>query len=47
VGGVAQVLEQLPRKERKSNAGRKAIDPMILFKTLAVEAPLQPQQRRS
>ncbi|MEB3269731.1 MAG: IS5/IS1182 family transposase, partial [Leptolyngbya sp.] len=33
-GVLRQVLEQLPRKERKSNAGRKAIDPMILFKLL-------------
>ena len=31
------VLEQLPRKERKSNAGRKAIDPMVLFKLLILK----------
>jgi hypothetical protein len=31
---LRQVLDQLPRKERKSNAGRKAIDPMVLFKLL-------------
>jgi IS5 family transposase len=34
---LRQVLEQLPRKERKSNAGRKAIDPMILFKLLLLK----------
>lgn len=31
------VLEQLPSKERKSNAGRKAIDPMVLFKLLILK----------
>jgi hypothetical protein len=36
---LRQVLDQLPRKERKSNAGRKAIDPMVLFKLL--RAPLK------
>jgi hypothetical protein len=30
-------LEQLGRKERKSNAGRKAIDPLILFKLLLLK----------
>ncbi len=31
------VLEQLPRKERKSNAGRKAIDRIVLFKLLILK----------
>jgi transposase, IS5 family len=30
-------LEQLPQKERKSKAGRKAIDPMVLFKLLILK----------
>jgi IS5 family transposase len=34
---LRQVLEQLPSKERKSNAGRKAIDPMVLFKLLILK----------
>jgi hypothetical protein len=29
---LRQVLDQLPRPERKSKAGRKAIDVMVLFK---------------
>jgi hypothetical protein len=28
---VLRVLEQLPRKERKSNAGRKGIAPLVLL----------------
>jgi transposase, IS5 family len=34
---LRSVLEQLPRPERKSNAGRKAIDPMVLFKLLILK----------
>lgn len=34
---LRQVLEQLPSKERQSNAGRKAIDPMVLFKLLILK----------
>jgi IS5 family transposase len=34
---LGQVLEQLPHKERKSNAGGKAIDTMILFKRLILK----------
>jgi transposase, IS5 family len=34
---LRQVLDQLPSKERKSNAGRKAIDPMVLFKLLILK----------
>jgi IS5 family transposase len=34
---LGQVLEQLPSQERKSNAGRKAIDPMVLFKLLVLK----------
>jgi IS5 family transposase len=30
-------FEQLGRKERKSNAGRKAIDPLVLFKLLLLK----------
>jgi IS5 family transposase len=30
-------FEQLERKERKSNAGRKAIDPLVLFKLLLLK----------
>jgi hypothetical protein len=29
---LRQILDQMPSKERKSKAGRKAIDPMVLFK---------------
>jgi IS5 family transposase len=31
------ILEQIHQKERKSNAGRKAIDPIILFKMLLLQ----------
>ena len=34
---LGQVLEQLPSKERKSRAGRKAIEPMILLKLLILK----------
>ncbi len=34
---LRQVLNQLPRQERKSNAGRPAIDVMILFKLLILQ----------
>jgi len=34
---LRQVLEQLPSKERKSKAGRKAIDLMVLFKLLSLK----------
>jgi len=34
---LGQVLEQLPSRERKSNAGREAIDPMVLFKLLVLK----------
>lgn len=34
---LRQVLEQLPRKERKSKAGRQAIDAMILLKLLILK----------
>jgi IS5 family transposase len=34
---LGQVLAQLPSKERKSNAGRKAIDPMVMFKLLILK----------
>jgi transposase, IS5 family len=34
---LRSVLEQLPRPERKSNAGRKAIDMMVLFKLLILK----------
>lgn len=32
-----QVLEQLPQPERKSKAGRKAIEPLLLFKLLLLK----------
>lgn len=34
---LRQVLDQLPSKERKSHAGRKAIDLMVLFKLLILK----------
>jgi hypothetical protein len=34
---LRQVLDKLPSKERKSNAGRKAIDPMVLFRLLILK----------
>jgi IS5 family transposase len=34
---LSQVLEKLPSKERKSRAGRKAIEPLILFKLLILK----------
>jgi IS5 family transposase len=34
---LRQVLDKLPSKERKSKAGRKAIDPMVLFKLLILK----------